>query len=370
MPNRYSHAFVLSDYEKRGVFESIYQRDTSRYHQPAHHHHHQSSTSSFSPSSTRSSLSYTIQTSETNAVTPSPPRTTPPRPASSVFTHAEQHYPPQLNSRPTPASPSLHTPSSVVTQIYKPGSPRSYFDSDSSQPSHVTATRPLSPTTDLYTPLSPLPATLDYLDLESSPGSEKTTPRSSLDGLTLAEILLESVPPPAIHRPTHLPYDGMDAFDDGTDEAVPPPISRQRRDTHSPRSRRPSTPLPRPGSRQNGSFAAQVWSPPRSPKAANNTSARNVSPPIFSPPKPPPPPPAATPPRQPRSTSQTHTPKLQKGNHSRPTPPPLQRARTDLNAEEMQRWKKEVQQAKWRKGSWVGALVGFKGLGGRREGRD
>lgn len=369
MPNRYSHAFVLSDYEKRGVFDSIYQRETYRYHQPIHHH--RSSSPSFAPSSTRSSVSYPIETSGTNVPAPSTPNASSPRPASSFVNradHLKQDSPPQPNPRPSPASPSSRTPSSVVTQIYKPQSPRSYFDSNSSQASHATET-PFSPSTELYTPLSPLPTTLNYLDLESSPGSEKTTPRSSVDGLTLGEMLLEAIPPAAPVRSTRVPYEESNALNDEADDAVPPPISRHRRNTHSPRPSghtqnlpRPSTPVPRPGSRQRTSFTAQAWTPPR-PTNTNPT-------PVSSQPKPPSPRSTASSPGKPTPPSQTHSPKHQKANNSRPTPPTLQRTRTDLNAEELQRWKKEVHQAKWRRGSWVGALVRLKGFGGRKGSHD
>lgn len=370
MPNRYSHAFVFSDYEKRGVFESIYQRDIYRHHHPTHHH--QPSSSSFVPSSTRSSVSYTIETPEISAPTPSTPKVSPPRPVSSITNQAEhlkRDYAPNPTLGPTPASPPSHTPSSVITQIYKPQSPRSYFDLNSSQASHATETRPLLPSTQLYSPLSPLPTTLDDLDLDPSPGSEKTTPRSSVDGLTLAEMLLEAIPPSALDRSTHLPHEGVDALDDEADDAVPPPISRQRRDNHPPNvprhtqyHSRPSTPIPRPGSRQRTSFTAQVWTPPR-PGNTHSTPA---------PPQPESPSPrsAATPPKQPRSPSQMHSSKSVKADNSRPTPPPLQRTRTDLSADELQRWKKEVQQAKWRRGSWVGALAGLKGFAGRKGSHD
>ena len=356
MPNRYSHASVLSDYAKRGVFDSIYEGDLSRYHQPIHDR--QSSTSSFTPSSTRSSLSYTIPTSQRPPI----PKASPPRPVSTVLNpveHLEERSLPQSKPRPTPASPPAHTPSSVVTQIYKPQSPRSYFDSDYSHLSHARATQSFSPNnTDLYNPLSPLPSTLDYFDLDSSPGSEKTTPRSSVDGLTLDEMLLEAIPPSVLDRPTHIPYEGSYSLDDEADDAVPPPIPRYRRDS-TRRTRRPSTPIARPLSRQSISFDAQAWTPPR---AANATSGPGPFQPsqgtsIVTPPK------SATP-------SQTRTYNLPNDDNSRPSGPTLQRTRTDLNHEELQQWKKEVQGANWRRGGWVGALVGLKGFRGRRGSRD
>ena len=366
MPNRYSHAFVLSDYEKRGVFDSIYRRDIYRYHRPTHHH--QLSSSSSALSSKRSSVSYHIETTETSVPTTSAAKTSPPRPASFVITQSEkskQDSPPQPNPRPTTASPPSRTPSSVVTQIYKPQSPQSYFDGDSSQAFHPTASRPFSPSTELYTPLSPLPASLDYLDLDSSPGSEKTSPRSSVDGLTLGEMLLEAIPPSTVDRSTRVPYQDSDALIDEADDAVPPPISRHRPNNYSPKSSghtqnlpRPLTPVPRTGSRQRTSFTDQAWSPPR---PANINSV-----PLFSQSESPSPQPAATPSKKPTPSSQTYTNIQPKGNGNRPTRLPLQRTRTDLNAEEMQRWKNEVRQAEWRRGNWVGALVGLKGFAGRR----
>ncbi|MCJ1364769.1 hypothetical protein MMC16_003886 [Acarospora aff. strigata] len=377
MPNRYSHAFVLSDYQRRGVIDSIYQKDIDRYHQNIDDLH--SASSSFSHPSSSPPAVYPTS-SLLSIPEPSTPRASPARPVPTVVAQTcqlGQGSSPHPESRPSTASPSSHTPSSVVTQIYKPQSPRSYFDSNSSQASQATAPRSLSPTTELYTPLSPLPTTLEYLDFDSSPGSERTTPRTSLEDLSLSEMLLEAIPSSAVGGTKHHSYEVPSHSDGEADDAVPPPISRRKRETSSSKSSapasnhsRPPAPVSRPTSRQYVSFNAQAWSPPASattgsaPTAsaglsaptAHTTGPSRQNPPAAS---------RTTPHAPPTSQSQIQTNKLQKANNNRPA---LQRTRTELNAEEMQLWKKEVQQAKWRRGRWVGALVGMSFAG--RKSRD
>ncbi len=375
MPNRYSHAFVLHDYERRGVIDSVYEKETFRYHQASHTP--TSHSSRFTTTSRRASTTYPNRSAATSIPTPSPSKAFPPHTGSSVLnqtSHARHNSPPRTPIHPTKMSPSACTPSSVVTQIYMPHSQPSYFEECSSQSAQTKVARSISPMADIDGPLSPLPTTLDSFDLHSSPGSEKTTPRTSLEDFTLGDKLVNAIPSLALGSPKGYSHARLETLDGEADDAVPPPIPRHKRQVSLPRTP-PSTSnpprqlvsSPRPGSRQSVSFKEQAWTPP--------ASAKNVTTPNISPRK---------------ATSQAVTaqrsspletsPHLTKKNHKLkkrddpnskkpPSPATLQRTRTDLNAEEMQRWKKEVQQAKWRRGSWVGAIVGMS-FGGRKGSRD
>ncbi|KAI9871332.1 MAG: hypothetical protein M1830_003021 [Pleopsidium flavum] len=354
MPNRYSHAFVLNDYEKRGLINATYQEQTHRYQTV---HPSQSVTSS-SPSVSKT-LSPHI-TPSCSVPTPSISKASPSRPPSTVVPQAYdlgQPSPLNLHSRPTTASASSYTSSSVITQIYNPQTPRSYFDLDSPVTLPATPARPHSVTTELNIPLSPLPTSLQYLDSDYALGSANTTPRTSLEEVVLRDKLLDAIPSTG-GCPHDRSHEGLDDSDDDLDGAVPPPIMRRKRDssytitsiaTYVPRT----SLLEQRSSLRGGAQALNSTSAPTTPQG---------------------PPPLLHKQADTRTQNQTQTQpqKLKKenrkSNHATPVPPPLVRSRTDLNHEEMQRWKKEVQQANWQRGSWVGALVGS-GYGEWRERR-
>ncbi len=350
MPNRYSHAFVLNNYEKRGLMEATYQEQTYRYQTV---HHPQSATSSSSPSISKPSSARTALSSSCCVPSPSTSKASPSRPPSSVGPQAYNlgnPSPLNLDSRSTTASPSSRTLSSVITQIYNPQTPRSYFESDSSQALQVTVARPPSATTELYAPLAPIPTSFQYLDPDYSLGSGNTMPRTSLDEVVLRDKLLDAIPFSVRGIPSDRLHEDLEDSDDDADGAIPPPIMRRRRDSSYTS---PSISNLRPAGlifEQRSIFrGTQDLIPRPSPATAQD----------------PPPPPQPQP--------ETQKQKLKKGGdkrsgHTHPGPPPLQPSRTDLNHEELQRWKNEVQQANWRRGNWVGALVGTT-HGGWRERR-